>query len=66
MNVAIALNLAVELLVQAQKLSALTTAAQLKGKTELGDDEVKQILADRDASFKRLDDAIAKAQTEGR
>lgn len=64
MKVAVALNLAIELLIQAQKLSALAHAAQMKGKTELTAEEISQIVADRDAALARLDQAIAVAESK--
>jgi len=62
MKVQVALNLAVELLIQAQKLSALVHAAQMKGKTDLTEEETAQLLSDRDAAFDRLDQAIKNAE----
>lgn len=59
----VAVNLAMELLIQSQKVSLLVQAAQARGDTTLNQEELDAILADRKDAFAKLDDAILEAET---
>lgn len=61
-----AVNMALELMIQAQKISTLILAAQTRGDTHLAPEEWKALLDDRKAAFDRLNESIATAQAEGR
>lgn len=58
------INLVLNLLMQAQKVSALIMAAQNSGRYTLDADEIKAIRADRDQAFDELEAAIENAKDE--
>ena len=62
--IGVATNLALELLIQAQKISTLVAAANANGAGTLDQEALDAILADRKSAFDRLDAAIAEAETE--
>ena len=65
-DVGTAINLALELLIQAQRINTLVAAAQASNRTKLSAEEVKVIREARQAAFEKLDAAIETAETEGR
>jgi pyrrolidone-carboxylate peptidase len=61
-----AVNLALELLIQSQKISLLVARAQAEGRKSLTPEEIEAIRVDRDAAISRLDAEIASREmTEG-
>lgn len=60
-----AINLALNLIAQGQRISLLVSKAQAEGRSQLKPEEVKAIHEDRDAAFNRLDQAIAEAESRG-
>lgn len=58
---AVATNLVLELLIQATKVNAAVSAAQMRGDSNLSIEELDSIRKDRDAAFSRLDQDIANA-----
>jgi len=66
MKIAIALELAVQLLTQLNQISALITKAQGEGRDTLTDDELENIITVDDGARGALQVAIEKARTEGR
>lgn len=59
-----AVNLALEMLVQAQRISTLVQAAQLRGDATLDKEEYDAIIAARQSAFDRLDQEIAAADAK--
>lgn len=65
-GVGAAVNLAIELLIQAQRVSTLVAAAQTRGDQTLDKEEIDAILGDRSKAFENLDQEIEEAEEEGR
>lgn len=63
MNTAMALDLMLALLIQAQKIGAIVTAAQAQGRTDLTPQQWADVLADADAARSRLANAIEAAKS---
>lgn len=61
-----AVNLALELLIQAQRISTIVAAAQADNRQTLKPEEIQAIKDGRTAAFAKLDDAIDTAVQEGR
>lgn len=59
-----AVNLALELLIQAQRVSTLIASAQARGDSTLNQEELDAILIDRRKAFANLDAAIAESEAE--
>lgn len=66
MKIAIALELAVQLLSQLTHISALIQKAQAEGRDTLTDDELDAVITTDDAARGALESAIEQATKEGR
>lgn len=64
--IGVAVNVALEMLIQAQKVSLLVAGAQAENRDTLTPEETKQILEGRQAAFDKLDASISKAESERR
>lgn len=64
--VSAAIELALSLLEQGARISALVRTAKAEGRDTLTDMEWSQIIADDDMAWANLQDAITKAKDEGR
>jgi len=62
MNVSTALDLALHLLIEAQKISQIVAQAQQQGRTNLTDQQMADILADANSARARLAAAIQAAR----
>ena len=62
MKVVVALDLALHLLIEAQKISALVAHAQAQGRTDLTDGQLAEVLHDADTARTRLVAAIEAAK----
>lgn len=62
MKVVLALDLALHLLIQAQKISMLVAHAQAQGRTDLTDGQMTEIIHDADTARVRLAAAVEAAK----
>lgn len=62
MKIIIALDLALHLLIEAQKISMLVAHAQAQGRTDLTDGQLAEIIHDADTARARLTAAIEAAK----
>lgn len=62
MKVVLALDLALHLLIQAQKISMLVAHAQAQGRTDLTDGQMTEIIHDADTARARLAAAVEAAK----
>jgi hypothetical protein len=66
MNIAIAIDLVLKLLAQAARVGSMITSARAEGRDSLSEKEVNELAAENDQARQDLEDAINKAQAEGR
>lgn len=63
--VALALELAIQLLSKSAEISALINKIQSEGRTELTEEEWDAVMASYDAAHAKLEDAISAKKAEG-
>lgn len=66
MNLAIALDLVLQLLAQAARVGSMITSARAEGRDSLSEAEVNELAAENNQAREDLEDAIKQAQAKGR